>query len=121
MLLSGAGMTIVACATIPAGDPARGREVFVSRDEGHCVVCHSAAGIKPAGNVGPALDGVGSRLTVEELRQCVVDITRTRPDATMPAFHRTGDLHRVATAYAGKPVLTSQQVEDVVAWLATLR
>ena len=103
------------------GDPARGREVFVSRDAGHCVICHSVAGMSPAGNVGPPLDGVGARLTREELRVRVEDITRVKPDATMPAFHRTEGLHRVASAYQGKPVLTSQQVDDVVAWLSTLR
>jgi sulfur-oxidizing protein SoxX len=102
-------------------DPARGREVFVSRDAGHCVICHSVAGISPSGNVGPPLDGVGSRLTVEELRQRVSDITKVKPDAAMPAFHRTEGLSRVAAAYRGKPVLSGEQVEDVVAWLSTLK
>jgi sulfur-oxidizing protein SoxX len=113
-------MTIVSCATIQ-GDPARGREVFVSRDAGHCVICHSVAGITPAGNVGPPLDGIGARLSRDELRVRVADITQVKPDATMPAFHRSEGLHRVASAYQGKTVLTDQQLDDVVAWLATLR
>ena len=116
-----AGVVAAGCATIPAGDPARGREVFISRDQGHCVACHSAAGIRPAGNVGPVLDGVASRLTAEQLRQCVVDITRMRPDAAMPAFHRTEGLTRVASDYRGKPVLSREQIDDVVAWLETLK
>ena len=120
-LSSFAGTVAVGCATVAAGDAARGREVFVSRDQGHCVVCHAVAGIQPAGNVGPPLDGVASRLTVEQLRQCVVDITRVRPDATMPAFHRTEGLTRVAANFRGRPVLTERQVDDVVAWLATLK
>jgi len=103
------------------GDPARGREVFVSRDAGHCVICHAAAGITPAGNVGPPLDGIGARLTAAELRERVADITRVKPDATMPAFHRTEGLHGVASAYQGKPVLSEQQLDDVAAWLSTLR
>jgi sulfur-oxidizing protein SoxX len=117
-----AGVTLIACTTVTIpGDPARGREVFVSRDAGHCVICHSIAGISPAGNVGPPLDGVGSRLNAGELRQRVSDITKLKPEATMPAFHRTEGLNRVALAYRGKPVLSEQQVEDVVAWLSTLR
>jgi len=111
---------LAGCAAM-SGDPARGREVFVSRDAGHCVICHSAAGIMPAGDVGPPLDGVGARFTVDELRQRVSDITKVKPDAAMPAFHRTEGLNRVAGAYAGKPMLSDQQVEDVVAWLSTLR
>ena len=111
---------LTGCAALQ-GDPARGREVFASRDAGHCVICHSVKGIAPAGDVGPPLDGVGARLTVDELRVRVSDITTVKPDAAMPAFHRTEGLNRVASAYAGKPVLTSRQVEDVVAWLSTLR
>jgi len=105
----------------PAGDVQRGREVFVSREEGHCVVCHEVSGITPTGNVGPSLDHVGSRLTVAQLRLRVADITRVNPQAAMPAFHRTEGLTRVAAQYQGRTALSGQQVEDVVAWLATLR
>ena len=104
-----------------AGDPARGREVFVSRDAGHCVLCHRAPGVEPAGDVGPPLGGIGSRLSAAELRVRVADITRVDPDSIMPTVHRTTDLRRVAKAYEGKAVLDAQQVEDVVAWLGTLR
>jgi sulfur-oxidizing protein SoxX len=103
------------------GDPARGHEVFVSREGGHCVLCHEAPGVETFGNVGPALAGVGSRLTVPQLRLRVADITKVDPDATMPTFHRIEGMTRVAPQYQGKPALTAQQVEDVVAWLATLR
>jgi sulfur-oxidizing protein SoxX len=104
-----------------AGDAQRGRGVFVQREQGHCVICHVVAGLAPAGNVGPALDGVGARFTAAQLRQRVVDITRVKPDAAMPAFHRREGLHRVAAAYAGKPLLDAQQVEDVVAFLGDLK
>jgi L-cysteine S-thiosulfotransferase len=104
-----------------AGDAERGREIFIARDGGHCVLCHAAPGIEVAGNVGPSLAGVGSRLTVGQLRLRVADMARVKPDAAMPSFHRLEGLARVAPEYAGRPVLDGQQVEDVVAWLATLR
>src|SRR5690349_10934639 len=115
-----------ACASAPippglVGDPARGREVFASRDAGHCVLCHRAPGVETAGNVGPPLGGIGSRLTAGELRLRVADITQVYPDSIMPTFHRTEGLRRVSKPYEGKPVLSAQQVEDVVAWLETLR
>ena len=104
-----------------SGDPLRGREVFVSRDGGHCVLCHSAPGIAVAGNVGPPLAGVGNRLTPAQIRLRIADISRVNPMTAMPAFHRLDDLRRVAKAYAGRPALDGQQVEDLVAWLGTLR
>lgn len=103
------------------GDPARGREIFVSREGGHCVLCHSVPGVAAAGNLGPPLAGVGSRLTPGQIRLRVVDITKVNPDAAMPAFHRLEGTQRVASSYAGRPALDAQQVEDLVAWLATLR
>jgi sulfur-oxidizing protein SoxX len=104
-----------------AGDAARGREVFVAREGGHCVLCHAAPGIEIAGNVGPSLAGVGARLTPGQMRLRIVDITRVNPDAAMPTFHRTEGLSRVAPEYRGKPALSGAQVEDLVAWLSTLR
>jgi sulfur-oxidizing protein SoxX len=103
------------------GDAGRGREVFVQREQGHCVVCHAIAGMAPAGTVGPPLDGIGGRLSAGQLRLRVVDITRIKPEAAMPAFHRREGLSRVAAAYAGKTLLDAQQVEDVVAFLAGLK
>lgn len=104
-----------------AGDPARGREVFVSREGGHCVLCHAAPEVTAAGDVGPALAGIGSRLSASQIRLRIADITRVNPDAAMPAFHRTEGLTRVAARYAGKPALSGQEIEDLVAWLGTLR
>lgn len=104
-----------------AGDPARGREVFVSREGGHCVLCHAAPGVVIAGNVGPPMDGIGSRYTVPQLRLRVADITQVRRESAMPTFHRTEGLERVAPELHGKPALNAQQVEDVVAYLSTLK
>lgn len=105
----------------PAGDAARGRELFMTRDEARCILCHDAPGVAMAGNVGPSLAGVGSRLTADQIRLRIADITRVAPDSVMPTFHRTQGMVRVAPQYAGRPVLTAAQVEDLVAWLRTLR
>ncbi len=104
-----------------AGDSTRGREVFVSREGGHCVLCHAIPGVAVAGNVGPALAGVGSRLDAAQIRLRIADISKVNPTAAMPAFHRTQELTRVANQYAGKPALSGQQVEDLVAFLGALR
>ena len=105
----------------PAGDAARGRQVFVSREGGHCVLCHAVPGVDVAGDVGPQLAQAGSRFSAAQLRLRIADISRVRPLAAMPTFHRTQGLTRVAPAFAGKPVLSGQQVEDLVAYLGTLR
>ena len=120
-----------ACATVPddvletplgpPGDAARGREVFVSREGGHCVLCHVVPGVAAAGDVGPQLGQAGSRFTPAQLRLRIADISKVRPLAAMPTFHRTEGLTRVAPQYAGKPVLSGQQVEDLVAYLGTLK
>lgn len=103
------------------GNAERGLRIFASRDGGHCVLCHTAPGMSAAGNIGPALHGIGARLSAAQIRLRIVDITRVNPDAVMPAFHRTTALNRVAPERAGTPILSVQQVEDLVAYLATLR
>ena len=131
--LSWASLAIlgVACATTApdemttalasTGDPVRGREVFVSREAGHCVLCHAVPGVNVAGDVGPSLAGVGARLNAAQIRMRIVDISKVNPRATMPSFHRTEGLTRVAPNLAGQPVLSGQQVEDLVAYLGGLR
>jgi len=104
-----------------SGDASRGREVFLQRDEGRCVLCHSAPGVELAGNVGPSLAGVGSRLTPAQVRLRIADITRVYPDSVMPTFHRTEGMVRVAPQFRDRTALTGQQVEDLVAWLSTLK
>ena len=115
-----AALALAGCAAIP-GDPERGRLVFLEREQGHCVLCHAAPGIAVAGNVGPSLAGVGLRLSAEEIRVRVEDITRVNAQSAMPAYSRAGQFARVAPAYAGRSLLTAEQVDDVVAWLSTLR
>jgi L-cysteine S-thiosulfotransferase len=104
------------------GNTIRGKEIVVGRDA-NCILCHEIpdAGARVMGNLGPPLGGVGSRLDAEALRIRVVDPTRLNPESIMPSYHRTEGLERVASEFRGKPVLTAQQVEDVVAYLGTLK
>jgi sulfur-oxidizing protein SoxX len=104
------------------GDPARGRAIVANRQVGLCLLCHSGPFPEERfqGNLAPDLRS-SARLSEGQLRLRIVDSSRVNPATIMPAFHRTEGLERVAPAYAGKPVLTAQQVEDVVAWLMTLR
>ena len=109
--------------TTEAGDPARGKTAVLSRDGGNCFLCHTVpeAGETPLGNIGPPLAGVGKRLSAAQLRMRLVDSTRLNRASVMPAYYRIQGLNRVAPTYAGKPLLTAQQIEDVIAYLLTLR
>ena len=129
--LAALGFAVGACASdgfeVPLegarGDPARGREIAASRQAGLCVLCHAlpAGDARFQGNLAPDLAGVGSRLNAAQLRQRLVDPARSNPDTVMPAYYRTEGLPRVAQAQAGRPILGAQQIEDVVAWLETLK
>jgi len=109
--------------TSSAGDPARGRALLVARDPANCALCHSVPdpAIRVAGDLGPTLAGVGARLSTAQLRLRVVDMRRVDPRTIMPSYYRIEGLTMVAEAYRGKPILSAQEVEDVVAYLSTLR
>ena len=109
--------------TAAPGDAARGRAAVLSRDAGNCFLCHTVpdAAEIPMGNIGPPLAGVGRRLNASQLRLRLVDSTRINPQSVMPAYYRSEGLNRVASAYRGKPLLTAQQIEDVIVYLLTLR
>lgn len=115
--------TIATSLTGAPGDAARGRAIVGNRQVGLCLLCH--AGPFPEerfqGNLAPDLAGAGSRWTEGQLRLRMVDASRINPETIMPAYFRTEGLTRVARNFAGKPILTAEQVEDVVAFLATLR
>ena len=105
-------------------NPERGKKVFSNRKLGNCLACHQLEAMKEQpfhGEVGPPLDGVGSRYSVAELRLRIVDPKALNPDTIMPSFYKTEGLHRVMKQFAGKPILTAQQVEDLLSYLATLK
>lgn len=105
------------------GDPARGREIILNRHVGLCLLCHSGPFPEERfqGTIAPDLRGSGTRLSAGQIRLRVVDPGRLNPETIMPSYYRTEGLTRVAPAFRGKPVLTAEQIEDVVAFLATLR
>ena len=105
------------------GDPVRGRAVVVNRQVGLCVLCHSGPFPEERlqGSLAPNLAGVGMRSSAGQLRLRIVDASRINPQTIMPHYYRTGGLTRVAPSYQGKPVLNAEQIEDVVAFLATLK
>ena len=106
-----------------AGDPVRGRAIVLSRESGNCFLCHTFPNAEsaPPGNLGPALAGVGGRLSAGQLRLRVVDSGRINAQSIMPAYYRVEGLTQVAANYRGKPLLNAQQVEDVVVYLAQLK
>jgi sulfur-oxidizing protein SoxX len=105
------------------GDATRGRTIVGNRQVGLCLLCHSGPfpEEKFQGTLAPDLKGAGSRWTEGQLRLRIVDSGRLYPDTMMPSYYRVDGLSRVAPAFAGKPVLTAEQIEDVVAYLVTLR
>ena len=117
------GDTIAQPLTATPGDVARGRTIVASRQQGLCLLCHSGPFPEERfqGTVATSLAGAGRRWSAAQLRLRIVDSRRLNPDTVMPSFHRTQGLQRVGPAWQGKPVLDAQQVEDVVAFLATLR
>lgn len=105
------------------GDAARGRTLVLARDVANCLLCHGVPEpeVRFSGDVGPPLAGVGTRLTKAQIRLRIVDNTKRDPLSIMPSYFRVDGLQRVAPAYRDKPILTAQQVEDLVAYLSTLR
>jgi sulfur-oxidizing protein SoxX len=117
------GDGVPAPLTATAGDAARGRAIVVNRQQGLCLLCHRGPfpEERTPGDLASDLSGVGSRWSEAQLRLRVADMRRLQPDGLMPSFHRLPDAARVALAYRERPILDAQQVEDVVAFLRTLR
>ena len=105
------------------GDAARGRAVVVNRQLGLCLLCHTGPFPEEhfQGNIAPDLSGAGARLSEGQLRLRMVDSRRINPQSLMPAYRRSDGLQRVGAAWKDKAVLSAQQVEDVVAFLRTLK
>lgn len=112
------------------GDVAQGQKVMVTRALGNCVACHQVTGLDAAfqGNVGPSLDGVADRWDEAQLRGIVANAKMTFPGTIMPSFYKSTGYIRPGDAFTGKaaveplpPLLVAQQIEDVVAYLTTLK
>jgi sulfur-oxidizing protein SoxX len=116
------GDAIPASLTGAPGDAARGRAIVLMR-QSTCLLCHSGPfpEEKFQGTMAPDLKGTGSRWSEGQLRLRLVDAAKLNPTTIMPAFYRVDGLQRVAPAWRGKPILTAEQIEDVVAFLSTLR
>ena len=104
------------------GDPVRGRATTVNR-QSTCILCHSGpfAEEKFQGDLAPGLSGSGSRWSEGQLRLRLVDASHLNAATIMPSYYRVGGLHRVGTPWRGKPILSAEQIEDIVAYLVTLR
>jgi sulfur-oxidizing protein SoxX len=114
---------IPASLTGTKGQPDRGRGIVTNRQEGLCLLCHTGPfpGQKLQGTLAPDLAGTGARLTEAQLRLRLVDSTRVNAETIMPPYYRVDGLNNVPEAFRGKPILTAEQIEDVVAYLSTLR
>jgi L-cysteine S-thiosulfotransferase len=113
---------IPASLTGTPGDAARGRALVLDRAS-TCILCHSGPfpEAKFQGDLAPSLAGAGSRWTEGQLRLRLVDASRLNPATIMPSYYRVDGLDRVGPAWRGKPILSAGQIEDIVAYLATLR
>lgn len=115
---------VEASLTGVAGDPVAGRAVFANRKQGNCLACHTNADLVEEsfhGEVGPPMDGVADRWNEAELRGIVTNSKMMFEGTIMPAFYIDSGYERPLEDFAGKPILTAQQVEDVVAYLLTLK
>jgi L-cysteine S-thiosulfotransferase len=117
-LLAGSASQVVA-----SGDAGRGRLLVANRQQSLCLLCHQAPIPEERfqGDLGPPLAGVGSRLTAQQLRERLVDSRAVQADSIMPAYGRATGLHNVASRQVGQAIFTEQQIDDVLAYLQTLR
>jgi L-cysteine S-thiosulfotransferase len=117
------GDAIPTSLTGAPGDPERGHAIVGNRQVGLCLLCHT--GLFPdehfQGNLAPDLTGTGSRASADQLRLRIVDASRLNPNTIMPPYYRVDGLERVAANFRGKPILSAEQIEDVVAFLVTLK
>ena len=117
------GDAIPASLTGVAGDAVKGRAIVANRQVGLCLLCHSGALPEERfqGNLAPSLAGAGSRWSEGQLRLRLANSKRLNPETIMPAYYQTDGLTQVAKNLQGQPLLAAQQIEDVLAYLVTLK
>ncbi len=105
------------------GDPIKGRAIVTSRQTGLCILCHSGPFPEERfqGNLAPDLRLSVANLSLDQLRARLVDPARSNPNTNMPAYFRIDHLQRVAPQFSGKTLLTGQEIEDVLAYLLTIK
>jgi sulfur-oxidizing protein SoxX len=107
-----------------SGDALRGKKIVSDSSLGNCLACHQLPipGIEAYGTIGPSLQGIATRMTESQIRVRIVDTRNINPMSIMPGFYRDPRLiNRPGKSYRGKTFLTAQQVEDVIAYLVTLK
>jgi sulfur-oxidizing protein SoxX len=116
------GDAIPQSLTGTGGDATRGRALVVERSS-TCILCHSGPfpEQKFQGDLAPDLSGSGSRWSEGQLRLRLVDASRLNAATIMPSYYRVDGLDRVGTLWRGKAILSAEQIEDIVAYLLTLR
>ncbi len=120
----GEGGTVATSLTGVAGDPASGRKLFANRKLGNCLACHVNSEMSEQqfhGEIGPSLDGVASRYDEAKLRGILVNSKKSFENTMMPSFYRLKNGARTMKKFEGKTILTAQQLEDVLAYLKTLK
>ena len=117
------GDSILNPLTSTPGDAAKGRVIVASRQTGLCLLCHSGPFPEERfqGNLAPDIGASAGRLSEAQLRARIVDASRFNPGTIMPSYYRSAGLNRVAPKFEGQPILSGQEIEDVVAFLVSLR
>ena len=117
------GDAIVAPFSDVRGSAEEGEQIFAARDAGHCVLCHQVSSLDAPfqGNIGPALSGIGDRLSPAQIRLRIADASLLNAQTIMPSYYRTKGLHRVDERYKGRTALSGAQIEHLVTYLTQLR
>jgi L-cysteine S-thiosulfotransferase len=118
------GLALVACtARAQPSSVERGRTLVANRAASQCLLCHSAPLPDPHthGNLAPPLAGVGARLSAAELRERLVNPAKFNPQSIMPSYGQPSRGERVAASFEGKPIFTPEQLDDVIAYLGSLK
>ncbi|MEM7547365.1 MAG: c-type cytochrome [Pseudomonadota bacterium] len=100
-----------------AGNADRGAMLFADRG---CTACHRAPGHEDAPRVGPDLSGIADERSAGQIRLMIVNPAIRDPEIAMPAYYAIGQAGQVPDELVGRTRLTSEEVEDLVAWLSTL-
>jgi sulfur-oxidizing protein SoxX len=105
------------------GDPVNGKKLATNRKKGNCLACHSMPIPEQAfhGNIGPSLKGISNRYSEGELRLRIVNPKVLNSETIMPAFYKADEFNRVIKKFAGKTIISAQEVEDIVAYLMMLK